>query len=83
MLRYHAHGWPVRPGLHVSRSAASAVGVIGDAWHPLVAPQPVDDRGRLDDGMMAAAVAPAPDVEALGSHVAEGGGAVVSRAAHE
>ncbi len=32
---------------------------------------------------MAAAVAPAPDVEALSSHVAEGGGADVRWAAHE
>ena len=77
MLRHHSHGRPVRPGLHFPRSAVPAVGMIGDARDALVSAEPVDQCSRLKDGMMAAAVAPAPDVEALGGHVGEGGGVVI------
>lgn len=77
MLRHHASGGPIWARLDSPRSAVVAVDMIGDAWDALVASQPVDERGRLEDGMMAATVTPGPNVEALSGHVAEGGGVVV------
>ena len=82
MLRHHAQGRPVRPRLHVSRSAVPAVSLVGDARHALITAEPVDQRCHLEHGVMAAAVAPTPNVEALSGHVAEGRGTVVRRSAH-
>ena len=36
MLRHHAHGRPIRPRLHVPRTAVSTVGMVGYARHALV-----------------------------------------------
>ena len=77
VLCHYAHGRPVGACLHGPRSAAPTVGMIGDARDALVSAEPVDERGRLENSIMAAAVAPAPDVKTLGGHVAEGGGAGV------
>ncbi len=77
MLRHHADCRPIGPGFDVPGSAVPAVGMIGDARNALIPAESVDDCGRLDHGVVAAAVAPAPDVETLIGHVAEGRWTVV------
>ena len=83
MLRHHTACEPVRPRLHVSGFAPSAVGMVSHARHPLITAEPLYQSGRLEHGMVTAAVAPAPDVETLSGHVAEGRWTMVRSAAHE
>ena len=82
MLRHHTRSRPIRSRFHVPRAAVPAVGMIGHVRHALFPTEPVDQRRRLEDGMMAAPVAPAPYVETMDGHVAEGRVMFVSRAAH-